>query len=439
MFKRISAIFISILLCMSIPTMTASAANAAFPAWGALSSEDEVDILLNKTVYAPGERIAVITLGITQQMVADKAFVGVYAAGSAHDEYGDWYYPKSGTNKGELRAPKAHGSYEVRLYRKEYIYTDETFVMKVPFTVADLNSDNPGKIELEKDTYPAGSRVPVKVSGITGEMAKDRAVITICPKGAEHARYGYYGYPEAGDSTVGVNTPNLNGDFEVRLYAEDNDYSDSTLVMSVPFKLSGAISPTASNWARAELEKAEVWGLIPDTLKKADQTKPITRADFAAVSVRVYESLSGRAAIAAAANPFSDTEDVEVLKAYNIGITDGMGDGKFAPYDILNREQAVTMLTRVFKKVSMPGWTLAADSQFTLTYTKPAPFADDANISGWAKDSVYFMAASGIIDGVGKNMFAPRPMTPAEESKNYARATREQALLIAVRMVENLK
>ena len=74
-----------------------------------------------------------------------------------------------------------------------------------------------------------------------------------------------------------------------------------------------------------------------------------------------------------------------------------------------------------------------------LNYTKPATFADDNQISSWAKDSVYFMAANNIINGVGGNKFAPKNTTPAEEAAQFANATREQALLIAARMVENLK
>jgi hypothetical protein len=195
----------------------------------------------------------------------------------------------------------------------------------------------------------------------------------------------------------------------------------------------------ASQWATAELKKADDLGLIPDSLRGADLTKPITRAEFAAVSVKVFEALSGTKAIPAVNNPFKDTKDVEVLKAYNLGITTGTAADKFSPGVLLNREQAATMLTRVFKKVSLAGWTIQTDSQFTLPYTKPAAFADDAKISGWAKDSVYFMVANDIIKGTGNNMFSPRAVTPAEEARNYATATREQALVIAVRMVENLK
>ncbi len=199
-----------------------------------------------------------------------------------------------------------------------------------------------------------------------------------------------------------------------------------------------AWSKTAT-WAEDIMKKAYGYGLIPDSLMGKDLTAGITRAEFAAVSVKVYEALSGNSATPVAVNPFTDTSDPEVLKAYNVGITAGVSSDKFAPNTLLNREQAATMLTRVYKKISMPGWTLSDDGKFTLSYTKPAVFSDDNKISTWAKDSVYFMAANGIITGTGNNMFTPRATTPAEEAMNYATAAREQALTMAVRMVENLK
>lgn len=195
-------------------------------------------------------------------------------------------------------------------------------------------------------------------------------------------------------------------------------------------------------WAVRELEEAVALGIIPECLLGEDLTQPITRAEFAAVSVKVYEALSGAKAEPIAVNPFTDTNDEEVLKAFNVGVTNGMSDSTFEPETLLNRQTAATMLTRVYKKVALAGWTLETDGsfseQFRSMFTQPEPFADDASISGWAKDSVYFMAANGIINGVGGNKFAPRAVTSAEEAAGYAQATREQALLIATRMVKNL-
>ena len=195
-----------------------------------------------------------------------------------------------------------------------------------------------------------------------------------------------------------------------------------------------------SAWATPELERAIELNLIPASLLQpsVDYRDPITRAEFAAVSVRVYESLSGTSTIPAVNNPFTDTSDLEVLKAYSVGITTGTSANTFSPGTLLNREQAATMLTRVFKRVTLAGWTIQIDAQFALPFTRPAPFADDAQISDYAKDSVYFMSANRIIEGTGNNMFTPRATTSAQQAAGYATATREQALAIAVRMVDNL-
>lgn len=118
-----------------------------------------------------------------------------------------------------------------------------------------------------------------------------------------------------------------------------------------------------------------------------------------------------------------------MLKAYQLGITTGTGDGTtFSPRVLLNREQAAAMLTRVYRVFS---------GSEAPAYSMPERFSDDAQISSWAYDSVYFMAAHGILQG-SSGKFMPRAVTSAEAAVGYAQATREQALLIAVRMVEQL-
>lgn len=230
---------------------------------------------------------------------------------------------------------------------------------------------------------------------------------------------------------------------DLREYRQANVNSTTSVDIYSPF--SNVISHNmpawsdASSWAAGELKKADDMGLIPDMLKGADMRKPITRKEFAAVSVKLYEKLSGNTAVDAAVNPFKDTSDIEVLKAYNVGVTDGISSDKFDPDKILNREQAATMLTRVFKKTFVKDWSLKEDSKFTFNYTMPPKFADDAKISDWAKPSVYFMAAHEIIKGIdNNNNFGPRAITSAEQANNYASATREQSIIISMRMVENL-
>lgn len=230
---------------------------------------------------------------------------------------------------------------------------------------------------------------------------------------------------------------------DLRKYKQSG-YASSSSTVDIYSPFSNVIShnmpawSNASSWATEELKKADKQGLIPDILKGADLTKPITRKEFAAVSVKLYEKMSGITTTPVKINPFKDTNDQEVLKAYNVGITAGVAADKFAPDELLNREQAATMLTRVFKKAFVKGWTLNADGSFTFNYTAPPKFKDDVKISDWAKPSVYFMVTHGIISGVGDNNFAPRATTSAEQAANYASATREQALAISVRMTEKL-
>ena len=228
---------------------------------------------------------------------------------------------------------------------------------------------------------------------------------------------------------------------------------DATDVESVPFQVrykykgdgrtlfygewSNAIERpaiNASDWAQPYVQQADELGLIPEVLEGADMSKPITRLEFAAVAVKTYEAIAGTAALPAIVNPFTDTDYIEVLKAYNLGVTNGTSATTFSPDVLLNREQMATMLTRVFQRSTIPGWP---ENNPPLEYTKPAPFADDKDISDWAKDCVYFMAANGIIAGVGNNTFAPKAVTTEQQAQGYAQATREQALTIAVRMVEN--
>jgi len=212
--------------------------------------------------------------------------------------------------------------------------------------------------------------------------------------------------------------------------------------VSLSFTVGAAtVSNPHSSWAEERLIKSFEMDLVPTAFldTTVDLTKPITRAEFAAVGVKVYEALSGDKVLPAAINPFTDTNDVEVLKAYSIGIVSGTSATTYTPDRVLNREEAAHLLTNVFKKVTMPGWTSATNAQFPLVFDKPEPFSDDAAISAWAKDSVYFMVANGVITGQPGYIFAPKNETPQHEADGYANATREAALLIAVGMVEKLK
>lgn len=185
----------------------------------------------------------------------------------------------------------------------------------------------------------------------------------------------------------------------------------------------------ASDWAAEELSAAESAGVITERLSAADLKKDITREEFAELAVRAYELLSTTKAEAAADNPFSDTENPEVLKAYELGIIKGVSEDGFAPDALLVREEAAVMLARVYQKI------MTGDAAKEISHTPESTFADDADISDWAKGAVYFMAEGGIINGVGENKFAPRNTTDEEKASGYANASREQAIILVSRLI----
>ena len=174
----------------------------------------------------------------------------------------------------------------------------------------------------------------------------------------------------------------------------------------------------ASEWAEEELDKANEMEIIPNRLKYADLTVTLTRLDFVHVAVRLYEKLTGNKAIASTNNPFIDIDDEEVLKAYNLEITNGTSEFTFTPLGLITREQMATMMTRALTKAGI-------DTKVDLD--KVSKFADDGEMHDWGRESIYYMSNIGIIKGVGNNTF-----------NVLGNATREQALLISERCAEKL-
>lgn len=173
----------------------------------------------------------------------------------------------------------------------------------------------------------------------------------------------------------------------------------------------------ASEWAEPELKEASKQNLIPEIFDEANLTKNITRKEFAHTVVKMYEKITGQKAVPIAKNPFTDTKDKEVLKAYNIGITNGTSDTTFSPDALITREQMATMMTRALTKAGKD----------TSRPASAKLFADDSEFSGYAKDSIYYMSSIEIIKGVGENKFDAK-----------GNASREQALAISIRCVKKL-
>ena len=180
---------------------------------------------------------------------------------------------------------------------------------------------------------------------------------------------------------------------------------------------SNAVEPTLtekpSSWAEAEVSAAINAGLVPDYLRY-DFTYPATRAEFCALAVQVYESVTG--AEITERKKFDDTNSVDVGKMAALGVVNGVGNNKFAPNDSLTREQAATMLSRLADALKKP------------LPNQPSTFADNDSISTWAIDSVGQVQVTGIMGGVGNNTFSPK-----------GAYTREQSIMTMLRLYRVVK
>ena len=189
------------------------------------------------------------------------------------------------------------------------------------------------------------------------------------------------------------------GTYELR----NNDYTEVLNTLSTALQS----YYTPSGWAVAEVTEATEKGYVPANLQE-NYTKPITRAEFCALAVNLYESEKG---VITERMEFDDTTDVNVQKMGALGVVNGVGNNLFAPDAQLTRQQAATMLARLAGAMDSP------------LPEGPVEFADAGQIASWAYTQVGQVFAAGVMNGVGNNTFAP--------ANSY---TREQAILTVLRL-----
>lgn len=173
----------------------------------------------------------------------------------------------------------------------------------------------------------------------------------------------------------------------------------------------------ANDWAKNELTKAEEADLIPEPLAIQDLTKPITRREYAAAAVALFDRLpaqkkANQTEESLTGSPFTDVDDQAVTLAYSRGLIQGVGGGRFDPDGLLTREQAAAILARITERsgVELPG--LCGANFVNMT--------DIDSISAWAREGAALMANLGTIqgkpDGEGGTKFDPRGTLTGQEA-----------------------
>lgn len=197
-----------------------------------------------------------------------------------------------------------------------------------------------------------------------------------------------------------------------------------TLALVLPVRAAEGETMKASPWAVAELERAWEHGVFPEEIDpyRDDCTRGMIRAEFAAITVRLYELLGGKLHQSQSfqqlhPHPFTDIDnyDYDIREAYGLGFVYGVDKERFDPNGTLTREQAAAMLGRVYEKFHGP-----------VPYAEATPFADDRKISAYAINGVALLARNGVVGGIGNNEFAPKKTLTVQE-----------AVIMALRMLES--
>ncbi|WP_051571864.1 chitobiase/beta-hexosaminidase C-terminal domain-containing protein [Ruminiclostridium cellobioparum] len=107
---------------------------------------------------------------------------------------------------------------------------------------------------------------------------------------------------------------------------------------------------------------------------------------------------------------FDDTSDSRYLEEINIakalGITNGVGDNRFAPEKSITRQDLMKMIVKAME--------IADKGLEKGTKEDIAKFRDASEVSGYALDSVAALVKSGIIVGSGSNINPKQNITRAE-------------------------
>ena len=155
------------------------------------------------------------------------------------------------------------------------------------------------------------------------------------------------------------------------------------------------------DWAKEAINALAKEGIVNGVAEgKFAPDDVLTREQFVKILVGALD-------ITASGNtPFTDVVASEwyanfVAIAYNSGIVNGTSETEFGVGASLTREQLCTMVYRAIK---------ATGIELEMV-NNAADFVDGAEISDWAKEAVDYLYRAGVVNGVGGNAFDPQGTT----------------------------
>jgi hypothetical protein len=209
-----------------------------------------------------------------------------------------------------------------------------------------------------------------------------------------------------------------------KYYAKINSLTNSiyTLVQNAV-----EYTDTATHWAKAAIDDMSNRFIVEGVLTgKYMPEQQVNRAEFVTMLVK---ALGLEASVGASAT-FSDVALQDsfagaIATAYEYGLVVGDGFGKFNPYDIVTREQVMTLLTRAME---LAGNTVTVGE--TEMGQVLGSFTDAATVHDYAKEAVAYCVQAGILVGRTATTLAPTAMITRAEAAALLQRTLQFCELI---------
>jgi len=166
-----------------------------------------------------------------------------------------------------------------------------------------------------------------------------------------------------------------------------------------------------SPWAEKEYEEARSLNLVIDGTDENYRAN-ITRGLFCKLIVNMIEERMGKSLVITIENPFSDTDEEDIIKAYQLGVVNGTSETTFNPEKEITRQEMAIMLIKAANKLD----ELTATKITVDLPIADIEFNDEDEISDWALEYVKKAYAIGILGGVGDNKINPLGFATTEQS-----------------------
>ena len=178
---------------------------------------------------------------------------------------------------------------------------------------------------------------------------------------------------------------------------------------SLDYAPAGEFTDLAS-WAEPTLLRMEQLGLIPASVKEQSMSGPITRADLCRIAMRSYKLLTRQTDedLGQPEDVFTDTDDLDVLNAYAMGIVGGRGNGIFDPDSPITRQDFFTVCTNFLR---------ALDYWYVDDITHDlSRFPDSGSLAGYAQHPAQVMVSIGAVQGDDTGALNPTAQIASQEA-----------------------